>query len=323
MELGVWNDAQPLSPSTSEPDPALDSSSRPNAAKHFVAAPIIPAKTSAAPYNGIDLKYGHETSDQVASSSSPINIKRAQLPVTTLDGFRFRPRQPYEDDHVYYSPVQDAVDVSNVTPVWHDGAKSDAPLSALPALGKQTARPSIEHHKPNKRSRLEPAAVREDNITDTVGCIAIDNDGNIACGASSGGIGMKHRGRIGPAALVGVGASIIPVNPSDGEKTCVAVVTSGTGEHMSTTTAGSVFAERLYSNIKKTPTGTYERVEDDDEIIKSVIQTDFMGHPSVKSSISAGAIGSLLVKRTTEGTCLYFAHNTDSFVSCCLYRASP
>ena len=39
------------------------------------------------------------------------------------------------------------------------------------------------------------------------------------------------------------------------------------------------------------------------------------GHPSVKHSHSAGAIGILGVKKTVDGVCLYFAHNTDSFVS--------
>ncbi|KAG9533989.1 N-terminal nucleophile aminohydrolase, partial [Aureobasidium melanogenum] len=70
----------------------------------------------------------------------------------------------------------------------------------------------------------------EDLITDTVGAIAIDSYGNIACGASSGGIGMKHRGRIGPAALVGIGSAVIPVDPDDKDRNTVAAVTSGTGE---------------------------------------------------------------------------------------------
>ena len=40
-----------------------------------------------------------------------------------------------------------------------------------------------------------------------------------------------------------------------------------------------------------------------------------VGHPSVKHSHSAGAIGILGIKKTVDGVCLYFAHNTDSFVS--------
>lgn len=43
--------------------------------------------------------------------------------------------------------------------------------------------------------------------------------------------------------------------------------------------------------------------------------TMFIAHPSVKNSHSAGAIGILGVKKTTSGIALYFAHNTDSFVS--------
>ncbi|KAL9594633.1 MAG: hypothetical protein Q9179_005306 [Wetmoreana sp. 5 TL-2023] len=114
-----------------------------------------------------------------------------------------------------------------------------------------------------------------DDITDTVGAIAVDSLGNLAAGSSSGGIGMKHRGRIGPAALVGIGTAVIPVDADDTEKTSVATVTSGTGEHMATTMAA--------------------------------------GHPSVKNSNSAGGIGVLGVKKTTDGVWLYFAHNTDSF----------
>jgi taspase (threonine aspartase 1) len=48
----------------------------------------------------------------------------------------------------------------------------------------------------------------EDLVTDTVGAICVDRWGNVAAGSSSGGIGMKHRGRIGPAALIGIGTWI-------------------------------------------------------------------------------------------------------------------
>lgn len=116
----------------------------------------------------------------------------------------------------------------------------------------------------------------EDNITDTVGAIAIDSWGNIACGASSGGIGMKYRGRVGPAALVGVGAAVLPVDPDDPEQCCVATVASGTGEHMATTMAATVCAERLYQSIKKSRGGEYVEVTED-EALKAVIENEFMG----------------------------------------------
>ncbi|KAL8798068.1 MAG: hypothetical protein Q9182_006979 [Xanthomendoza sp. 2 TL-2023] len=152
----------------------------------------------------------------------------------------------------------------------------------------------------------------DDDITDTVGAIAIDCLGNIAAGSSSGGIGMKHKGRIGPAALVGVGTAVVPAEPDDPEKTSVATVTSGTGEHMATTMAASTCANRLYTSTRKSKRGGSEST-DDDSAIKGFIEKDFMGHPSVRTSYSTGGIGVLGVKKTNDGIWLYFAHNTDSF----------
>lgn len=149
-------------------------------------------------------------------------------------------------------------------------------------------------------------------ITDTVGAIAIDMYGNVAAAASSGGIGMKHRGRIGPAALVGVGATVVPPDPDDLEQTTVATVTSGTGEHMGTTMAAKTCSDRVYEGLRKVSGGKFEECSDD-EAVASFIQRDFMGHPSVQNSNSSGAIGILSVKKTKDGAWLYFAHNTDSF----------
>lgn len=155
---------------------------------------------------------------------------------------------------------------------------------------------------------------REDSITDTVGAIAVDSEGRIAAGSSSGGIGMKHRGRIGPAALVGVGTAVIPRHPKDRTKTCTAAVTSGTGEHMATTLAAGVCAERIHSGVKQGYAGKLERCIEE-VAMQSFIDDDFMGHPSVRFSQSHGAIGVLALKKTKEGIFFWFGHNTDSFVS--------
>ncbi|MCJ1286351.1 hypothetical protein MMC26_005696 [Xylographa opegraphella] len=152
----------------------------------------------------------------------------------------------------------------------------------------------------------------EDNITDTVGAIAVDCFGHIAAGSSSGGIGMKHKGRTGPAALVNIGTSVIPVDPQDKSRTCLATVTSGTGEHMATTSAAGLCATRLYYNQKKGKAGQIEET-DEEGAIRGFVEKDFMGHPSVKNSHSAGAIGIMAVKKEACGIWLHFAHNTDSF----------
>lgn len=176
---------------------------------------------------------------------------------------------------------------------WADGSGEDSESTASgtttmsPGNTPQgTARLNGAEHTQN--IKLTPTASiplhsrfdqEDDHITDTVGAIAVDGWGNIACAASSGGIGMKYRGRIGPAALVGVGTAVIPRDPDDSDETCVATVTSGTGEHMATTMAATVCAERLYQSVKKQKGGEYVEVTED-EALRSMIENEFMGKES-------------------------------------------
>ncbi|KAF1828755.1 N-terminal nucleophile aminohydrolase [Decorospora gaudefroyi] len=230
---------------------------------------------------------------------------------------------------------------------WADGSGEDSesvssvptakgsPSEELLADAVKNSLPETSYkHIPRPLMTVGPSPLHpeEDHITDTVGAIAIDGWGNIACGASSGGIGMKYRGRVGPAALVGVGAAVIPIDPDDSEQTCVATVTSGTGEHMATTMAATVCAERLHQSVKKSRGGDYVEVTED-EALRAMIENEFMGHPSVKHSNSVGAIGVLGVKKMRTGMLLYYGHNTDSFAMasmsseddrpvCCMSRSN-
>ncbi|KAL8386229.1 hypothetical protein RB599_007881 [Gaeumannomyces hyphopodioides] len=155
----------------------------------------------------------------------------------------------------------------------------------------------------------------DDQINDTVGVIAIDYQGRIAAGSSSGGIGMKHRGRVGPAALVGVGTAVIPADEGDtDQRATVAAVTSGTGEHMATAMAAHKCAERLYQgSVRGTDGSDVRGVDDDDEVMASFVEHDFMSHPGVRVGQARPAIGVMAVKKVVNGYYFYFAHNTESF----------
>jgi taspase (threonine aspartase 1) len=171
--------------------------------------------------------------------------------------------------------------------------------------------PSFPESRGTKRPFGELS--RADHITDTVGAIAIDGEGRIAAGSSSGGIGMKHSGRLGPAALVRVGSAVIPVHPDDPDGLSVAVVTSGTGEHMATTMASQKCAERLLRNTRQGSMGQDIEGVSDHDAVKAFVTEDFMDHPGVKSMPSTAAIGVLAVKKYRERYYVYFAHNTESF----------
>lgn len=171
-------------------------------------------------------------------------------------------------------------------------------------------------NKNNTNHPAEPPVEAEaptDTVTDTVGVIAIDSMGHIAAGSSSGGIGMKHKGRTGPAALVGVGTAVVPEDPDDDLATSVAAVTSGTGEHMATCLASGKCADRLFQGTRRGPGGRDIVEEDEHTIMESFVVDDFMNHPGIRSQPTAAAIGVMAVKKDRTGIYFYFAHNTDSF----------
>ncbi|KAI3395576.1 hypothetical protein diail_1088 [Diaporthe ilicicola] len=279
---GMWNEGQPDSPSDSASPGAPNS------------GPVTPTKPSplSAHSNGTQTPTkpgtGHDSTHSVGDTDGSVKESRSKRRKTSynervdaMDGL---------DDH------------SDDSLGWVDHAMAERLLS-----------------QPSNKIDLtemtaEPDKADSDKVTDTIGAIAIDSHGNIAAGSSSGGIGMKHIGRVGPAALVGIGTAVIPRNPEDEDERAVAAVTSGTGEHMATTMAAHKCAERLYHMTRAGQGGNdVHEVPSEGTVMANFVTRDFMGHPGVRNQTNSGAIGVLAVKATAAGIYMHWAHNTDSF----------
>ena len=80
----------------------------------------------------------------------------------------------------------------------------------------------------NKPLRIEPD---EPLVLDTVGAVCLDEEGDFASAASSGGILLKHPGRVGHASMFGCGCWVQEEATND-EKNSIAVCTTGCGEYV-------------------------------------------------------------------------------------------
>jgi taspase (threonine aspartase 1) len=311
---GTWNEGQPDSPQVSPPARELYPQDLRYPAVRRSPSPSL--QYAERPYHGVNSP--SRSFSRTAVSPSPPS-KRARYTSHTTD--------TQTRAHSLLGPSPGSLDLHNKTlstadttieevptPTHERPGSSDGPASPADGLNANFIVPPLAFSQ--EGTAESPSKIftegDEDLITDTVGAIAIDVFGHIAAGSSSGGIGMKHRGRVGPAALVGIGTAVIPSDVEDEEHTCVAAVTSGTGEHMATSMASQKCAERLYHNTRRAVGGA-DIAATEEEAMASFVQSDFMGHPGVRESNSAGAIGVMAVKKSVYGYLLQFAHNTDSF----------
>lgn len=303
---GVWNEGQPDSPGPAEmPSPLMTAIP--------VARSLNTQKLSGCNFKAFDR--GHASFVPSAFQSRSTSFKRPKVHKSFSEDSPHRYAQPQT-----LAPPPSIIPQS---PTGHDGygtiTKSDREW--LKMVEKEVNERSysireewLNNSTPFRRTGVKrPRPDDDDDVSDTVGAIAIDLNGNIAAGSSSGGIGMKHRGRIGPAALVGIGTAVIPEDPDDEDQVSVAAVTSGTGEHMATTLASATCADRLLSCTRRGPGGRSVEEYDEQVLMESFILDDFMAHPGVKSQPSTGAIGVMAVKKERNGIYFHFAHNTDSF----------
>lgn len=280
---GMWNEGQPDSPSDSASPGAPNSDpvtpTKPSPLSTLHNGTQTPTKTA----RGVDATRTPATSDR------PVKLSRAKRIKTSSD-------EQLDTANGASELLDDSWD-------WIDHTLAEKLFTQPPSkidLTEMTA---------------EPDNADNDKITDTIGAIAIDGQGNMAAGSSSGGIGMKHQGRVGPAALVGIGTYVMPRDPDDEDARAVAAVTSGTGEHMATTMAAHKCADRLYHMTRAGRGGDDDPdlVPDEGAVMADFVTRDFMGHPGVRNQTSAGAIGVLAVKATAAGIYMHWAHNTDSF----------
>jgi taspase, threonine aspartase, 1 len=305
----TWNEGQPDSPSATSPI-SNSASSSPNNTPKLSDATALSSRHTRSPLSYLG-----------ALKSGPAVPQAAKRPATP---------SWYSDTHVYNARsahLQGSAG-SSIGARHHDRSMSPHNIKRRrrnSMLDDEVVDDSVadeDHYNiactnidKHSHSASSEAVAEEymDMITDTVGAIAIDTYGHIAAASSSGGIGLKHSGRVGPAALNGIGTAVLPEDPNTEDQQSIAVTMSGTGEHMSTTAASNKCAERLRHNTRRGPGGSDIDEPDEDQVMEHFILDDFMAHPGVRNQPSAGAVGVMAVKKMKSGYYFYFAHNTDSF----------
>ena len=63
----------------------------------------------------------------------------------------------------------------------------------------------LEVNQPNASNQQYPVHYQIDKKFGTVGCVALDKDGNLAAGTSTGGMTNKRYGRVGDSPIIGAG----------------------------------------------------------------------------------------------------------------------
>ncbi|XP_035824867.1 threonine aspartase 1 isoform X2 [Aplysia californica] len=116
----------------------------------------------------------------------------------------------------------------------------------------------------------EDIAAEIGGVQDTVGAVCVDHEGNVASASSSGGIWLKHPGRLGPAAIYGSGCWA--QNQISGDRPGIACVTSGCGEHL------------IQTVLAKTCCNATRCSQDMTHALTSVFREDFLGSEFLSST---------------------------------------
>ncbi|NXP48912.1 TASP1 aspartase, partial [Heliornis fulica] len=129
-----------------------------------------------------------------------------------------------------------------------------------------------------KKRRQSNEKENDSGTLDTVGAVVVDQEGNVAAAVSSGGLALKHPGRVGQAALYGCG--------------CWA---ENTGAHTPYSTAVSTSGiYYFYKYFKKLL--SFSTVKDAHQALLETMQNKFIGSPFLANE--DGVLGGVIVLRS-------------------------
>ncbi|XP_054677544.1 LOW QUALITY PROTEIN: threonine aspartase 1 [Grus americana] len=143
-------------------------------------------------------------------------------------------------------------------------------------------RPSKANDGGKGGDQIELYSPENDSGTlDTVGAVVVDQEGNVAAAVSSGGLALKHPGRVGQAALYGCGCWA--ENTGAHTPYSTAVSTSGCGEHLVRT----ILARECSCALQ---------TEDAHQALLETMQNKFIGSPFLANE--DGVLGGVIVLRS-------------------------
>ncbi|XP_053527026.1 threonine aspartase 1 isoform X4 [Artibeus jamaicensis] len=132
-----------------------------------------------------------------------------------------------------------------------------------------------------KKRRQSSEKENDSGTLDTVGAVVVDHEGNVAAAVSSGGLALKHPGRVGQAALYGCGCWA--ENTGTHNPYSTAVSTSGCGEHLVRTILARECSHAL-------------QAEDAHQALLETMQNKFISSPFLASE--DGVLGGVIVLRS-------------------------
>ncbi|XP_054720183.1 threonine aspartase 1-like [Uloborus diversus] len=148
---------------------------------------------------------------------------------------------------------------------------------------------------------LNQKSYKESMLLDTVGAVCVDSYGNVSGAVSSGGLLLKHSGRIGQAAVYGAGCWAS--NSELQDEPSIACSVTGVGEYLIKT----MLAKECYQMMHKD--------HDSVSVLPNILKNCFIESPCLKN-VSSKLAGILAVKHYKhKNRCeLSWVHSTKSMI---------